>query len=220
MLFRSPSRGAAGAQLPTPAATRSGVCSSRDALSHAPCLSPCLLPCCFLLCFLKQTETIRFEKFSELADAHRQNSSRGSCSGDHYCCGSPSEEVRQRGSPPLVCLESILLVDPNSRQFLPGRANSSLRRVSSFSSLSSPSRAASHSSRVPVLCVIVLFRFSGLIFGGMVSYRCCRYGVLLLARIVSMSDSNARALEINGLTSIRLIGRRQILQRSRISRGE
>jgi hypothetical protein len=36
----------------------------------------------FLLCFLKQTETIRSEKSSELADAHRQNSSRGS--GDHY----------------------------------------------------------------------------------------------------------------------------------------
>src|SRR5688572_31141891 len=40
------------------------------------------------------------------------------------------------------------------------RASSSLRRVSSFSSLSSPSRAASHSSRVPVLCfVIVLVSF-------------------------------------------------------------
>src|SRR5881227_1008777 len=52
----------------------------------------------FLLCFLKQTETIRSEKSSELADAHRQNSSRGSGSGDHYCCGSPSEEVRQRGA--------------------------------------------------------------------------------------------------------------------------
>src|SRR5260370_41580260 len=37
----------------------------------------------FLLSFLKQTETIRSEKFSELADAHRQNSSRGSGSGDH-----------------------------------------------------------------------------------------------------------------------------------------
>jgi hypothetical protein len=40
----------------------------------------------FLLCFLKQTETIRSKKFSELADAHRQNSSCGSGSGDHYCC--------------------------------------------------------------------------------------------------------------------------------------
>src|SRR4030088_1333336 len=40
----------------------------------------------FLLCFLKQTETTRSENFSELANAHRQNSSRGSGSGDHYCC--------------------------------------------------------------------------------------------------------------------------------------
>jgi hypothetical protein len=73
----------------------------------------------FLLCFLKQTETIRSEKSSELADAHRQNSSRGSGSGDHYCycCGSPSEEVRQRGSP-LIGLESILLCDANPRQLL------------------------------------------------------------------------------------------------------
>src|SRR5215467_8323185 len=30
--------------LPTPAATRSGVCSSRDAPSRVPCLSSCLLP--------------------------------------------------------------------------------------------------------------------------------------------------------------------------------
>src|ERR687891_2902386 len=35
------------------------------------------------------------------------------------------------------------------------RANSSLRRVSSFSVLSSLSRAASHSSRVPVMCVVI-----------------------------------------------------------------
>jgi hypothetical protein len=39
----------------------------------------------FLLDFLEQTETIRPEKFSELADAHRQNSSRGSRSGGHHC---------------------------------------------------------------------------------------------------------------------------------------
>src|SRR5262245_56488567 len=39
----------------------------------------------FLLCFRKQTETTRSEKYSELADAHRQNSSRESSSGDHYC---------------------------------------------------------------------------------------------------------------------------------------
>src|SRR5436853_943478 len=35
------------------------------------------------------------------------------------------------------------------------RASSSLRRVSSFSASSSESRAASHSSRVPVLCVVI-----------------------------------------------------------------
>jgi hypothetical protein len=72
----------------------------------------------FLLCFLKQTETIRSEKSSQLADAHRQNSSRGSRSADHYCCGSPSEEVRQPGSP-LISLESILLFDANPWQRLP-----------------------------------------------------------------------------------------------------
>src|SRR6266567_3942935 len=50
-------------------------------------LSLCLLVAIlFLLSFLKQTEMIHSEKFSELADAHRQNSSRGSGSGDHYCC--------------------------------------------------------------------------------------------------------------------------------------
>src|SRR5262249_29067270 len=41
----------------------------------------------FLLRFLNQTETTRSEKFSEFADAHRQDSSRGSGSGDHYRCG-------------------------------------------------------------------------------------------------------------------------------------
>src|SRR5215468_10971317 len=39
----------------------------------------------FLLCFLKQTETTRSEKFSELADARRQISPRGCGSGNHYC---------------------------------------------------------------------------------------------------------------------------------------
>src|SRR5581483_6625768 len=38
----------------------------------------------FLLCFLKPTEIIRSEKFSELADAQRQNSSRRSRSGRHH----------------------------------------------------------------------------------------------------------------------------------------
>src|SRR5262249_10864634 len=40
----------------------------------------------FLLCSLKQTETARSEKFSQLGDAHRQNSSRESGSGDHHGC--------------------------------------------------------------------------------------------------------------------------------------
>jgi hypothetical protein len=40
----------------------------------------------FLLDFLKQTETIRPDKLSEFADAHRQNSSRESRSSGHHCC--------------------------------------------------------------------------------------------------------------------------------------
>jgi hypothetical protein len=46
----------------------------------------------FLLDFLKQTQTIRAEKFihpekfSELGNAHSQNSSRGSRSGGRHCC--------------------------------------------------------------------------------------------------------------------------------------
>src|SRR5215469_13361355 len=45
----------------------------------------------FLLCpqsekITKRAETIRSKEFSELADAHRQNSSRGSGSGHHCCC--------------------------------------------------------------------------------------------------------------------------------------
>src|SRR6266853_768983 len=39
------------------------------------------------------------------------------------------------------------------------RANSSLRRVSSFSALSSSSRAASHSSRFPVMCFVIAVSF-------------------------------------------------------------
>src|SRR5262249_32388063 len=44
--------------------------------------------CChvIVLCFLKQMETTHSEEFSELADAHRQNSCDGSGSGDHHCC--------------------------------------------------------------------------------------------------------------------------------------
>src|SRR5215469_3672694 len=44
----------------------------------------------FLLCLnlkkTKQTEKTRSETFSQLADARRQNSSRRSGSGNHYCC--------------------------------------------------------------------------------------------------------------------------------------
>jgi hypothetical protein len=64
-----------------------GGCSSRDAVSHVPCL--CLFACCHLIspyCFLKQTETIRSDKFSEFGDANHQSSSRRSGSGDLYCC--------------------------------------------------------------------------------------------------------------------------------------
>ena len=76
------SPGAVGAQPPTPAATRPAVSSFGDRPSGSRS-SVCLLPFSFLLCFLK---TIRSEKFSELADEHRQNSSRGCSAGDHYCC--------------------------------------------------------------------------------------------------------------------------------------
>jgi hypothetical protein len=40
----------------------------------------------FLLDFLTQTETRGAEKFSEFADAHRQNSSRGYRAGGYHCC--------------------------------------------------------------------------------------------------------------------------------------
>jgi hypothetical protein len=50
----------------------------------------------FLFDFLKQTETIRPEQFSEFADVHRQNSSRGSRSGGHHCRVSPGKTIRSR----------------------------------------------------------------------------------------------------------------------------
>src|SRR4029077_18360836 len=40
----------------------------------------------FLLLFCELIETTCLEEFSDLADAHRQDSSRGCDSGDHYCC--------------------------------------------------------------------------------------------------------------------------------------
>src|ERR1700675_2420838 len=67
-------------------------CDTIGSVSIARCPFPCslslslLVAILLLLCFLNQTETIRSEQFFELADAHRQNSSRGSGSGDHYCC--------------------------------------------------------------------------------------------------------------------------------------
>jgi hypothetical protein len=48
-------------------------------------------------------------------------------------------------------VEAVLLVGSNQGSSCRRRASSSLRRVSSFSASSSPSRAASHSARVPVL---------------------------------------------------------------------
>src|SRR5207302_8677900 len=60
----SPSRGAAAAQPPAPAPTRSVVSSSRHALSGTPCLSLCLLAYHFSFGFLKQTT--RSENFLNL----------------------------------------------------------------------------------------------------------------------------------------------------------
>src|SRR5215831_1988969 len=45
-----------------------------------------LIAISFLLCSLKQTETPRSEKFSNLPDAHRQNPSCKAGSSDHHCC--------------------------------------------------------------------------------------------------------------------------------------
>src|ERR1700728_1130065 len=58
------------------------------AASHSCCdtIGGVFIAILLLLSFLNQTETIRSEKSSEPAEAHRENSSRGSGSGDHYCC--------------------------------------------------------------------------------------------------------------------------------------
>src|SRR5580704_15124171 len=56
-------------------------------LLHATLLAGChFILLLLLLDFLKQTETTRAKNFSELADPHHQNSSRGSRSGGHHCC--------------------------------------------------------------------------------------------------------------------------------------
>src|SRR5258708_15893167 len=66
-------------------------CDTIGGVFIARCPFPCslslslLVAILFLLFVLKQTETIRSENFSQLADARRQNSSLGSGSGDHYC---------------------------------------------------------------------------------------------------------------------------------------
>jgi hypothetical protein len=52
-----------------------------------------------LVCLLRQTEMILSEEFSEFADASRQNSSRGSGSGDHCCCA--CDAYRAHSVPPL-----------------------------------------------------------------------------------------------------------------------
>src|SRR5277367_88336 len=55
-------------------------------LLHAILLAGChFILLLLLLDFVKQTSTIRPEKFAEFVDVHRQNSSRGSRSGGHHC---------------------------------------------------------------------------------------------------------------------------------------
>src|SRR5207249_3516810 len=62
-------------------AASQSCCDTIGGVFIASCPFPCSLSLSlfvailFLLCFLKQTEPIRCEKFAELADAHRQNSS-------------------------------------------------------------------------------------------------------------------------------------------------
>src|SRR6267154_1408963 len=75
--------------------------------------------------FLKQTETIRPEKFSEFADAHRQNSSRGSGPGGHHCCASARCRMRSckcaqpffaflysSSTRPNDCCRNVMMVTP------------------------------------------------------------------------------------------------------------
>jgi hypothetical protein len=85
----------------------------------------------------------------------------------------PCEDARETSTPFAACTlaasRKALAKPPRaSRHGWPGesrthgnscrrRANSSLRRVSFFSACSSSSRAVSHCSRVPVLCVVIVF---------------------------------------------------------------
>ena len=72
--------------------------------------------------------------------------------------GAAAEEVRQRGGA-VLRLEPVVLARSGTQgSSCRWRASSSLRRVSCFSASSSSSRAASHSSRVPVLWWVIVLR--------------------------------------------------------------
>src|SRR5262249_48819926 len=62
------------------------------------------------------------------------------------------------------------------------RASSSLLRVSSFSACKRASRAASHSSRVPVLCVVIGLSPFGMGYGGKLANGRAGRGVTSVAR--------------------------------------
>ena len=70
----------------------------------------------------------------------------------------PPEEIGQRDVP-LVGLESILLVDPDPRQFLTSPRQLVAATGQFLLLLSSSSRAASHSSRLAILCGMVRYPF-------------------------------------------------------------
>src|SRR5499426_3212282 len=74
------------------------------------------------------------------------------------------------------------------------RASSSLRRVSSFSAVSSSSRAASHSLRVPVLCLVIV-----------VSPRISGVGSFLDATTLSHGDRDDGSDKCGGITLDSLI---------------
>jgi hypothetical protein len=68
----------------------------------------------------------------------------------------PSEQVLNKALPSSVSDRYALSIRTHG-SCCRRRASSSLRRVSSFSSLSSSSRAANHSSRVPVMYFVTYF---------------------------------------------------------------